>query len=228
MRLPRLSMPNVAHHVLLRSNNKEKIFLNSHDYQVYLQFLEESAHKNGCAVNAFCLMVDHVHLMITPNGDGNVSKLMQAMGRKYTQYFNVRHNREGSLFTPRYKAALVAPEYELDVVRYIETNPVSNKLVAEPSDFKWSSYRFHDPDINQKHGFIKTPSALTALSDCKRKRLSLYKKYCSKVVDFSMLQKITKETLRSRVIGEQEFIQFVEDYCGVDLFSKGLHSTKEG
>lgn len=220
MRLPRLSMPDVAHHVLLRGNNKEKLFLSSHDYQVYLQFLEETASKNGCAINAFCLMVDHVHLMVTPNGDGDVSKLMQTMGRKYTQYFNVRTNREGSLFSPRFKSALVDPDYELDVVRYIETNPVRNKLEKSLDEFQWSSYRCHDSEHGDNDCFIKTPRALQALSDCKVARVKLYKKHCAESLEVSLLQKIRHETLRSRVIGDEKFLRFVEKKCGVDLNSR--------
>lgn len=219
MRHPRLSLPNVAQHVLLRSNNREKIFTSSHDYRVYLQFLEEAAKKFACDVNAFCLMPDHIHLMVTPREDGNVSKVVQVMGRRYTQYFNSRSNREGSLFSPRYKSAVVDPDYALDVVQYVETNPGRSGLVNRPQDYMWSSYRCHNHD-SLSDCFVEPPESFLKLANCRASRFKAYEARCKKKIKIPLLQRIRSETARSRVIGGEGFIERVEKYCGVKLSSR--------
>ena len=141
-RLPRLYLPDCAQHVIQRGNNREACFYGEEDYKAYLSFLKDAAEKYQVAVHAFVLMTNHVHLLVTPSDEQGVSRMMQAQGRKYVQYFNFTHRRTGTLWEGRYKSTLVSAEhYLLTVYRYIELNPVRAGMVAHASEYPWSSYQ---------------------------------------------------------------------------------------
>ena len=89
-------------------------------------------------------MTNHVHLLVTPSGETAASRMMQALGRLYVQYFNTTYDRTGTLWEGRYKSTLVDSErYLFTVYRYIELNPVRAGMVEHASDYPWSSYRFN-------------------------------------------------------------------------------------
>jgi len=141
-RLPRLQLLGCAHHVIQRGNNREACFYDEADYKAYLSFLRDAAVKYQVAIHAFVLMTNHVHLLVTPDSEQGVSRMMQAQGRKYVQYFNFKHGRTGTLWEGRYKSTLVdADAYLLTVYRYIELNPVRAGMVAHASEYPWSSYQ---------------------------------------------------------------------------------------
>ena len=141
-RLPRLYLPGCSHHVIQRGNNREACFYDEADYKTYLSFLKESAARYSVAIHAFVLMTNHVHLLVTPSDEKGVSRMMQAQGRKYVQYFNYTYGRSGTLWEGRYKSTLVDAEtYLLTVYRYIELNPVRARMVDHASEYPWSSYQ---------------------------------------------------------------------------------------
>ncbi len=136
------NLPGCAQHVIQRGNNREACFYGEPDYKAYLAFLKDASIKYEVAIHAFVLMTNHVHLLVTPNNEIGVSRMMQALGRKYVQYFNFTHGRTGTLWEGRYKSTLVdADNYVLTVYRYIELNPVRANMVAHASEYPWSSYR---------------------------------------------------------------------------------------
>ena len=141
-RLRRLYLPGCALHVIQRGNNREACFHAEADYKAYLAFLKDAAVKHQVAIHAFVLMTNHVHLLLTPSDQQDVSRMMQGLGRKYVQYFNFTHGRTGTLWEGRYKSTLVdADNYLLTVYRYIELNPVRANMVSHASDYPWSSYQ---------------------------------------------------------------------------------------
>ncbi len=100
--------------------------------------------KYQCALHAYVLMTNHVHLLVTPGKAGSVSRLMQSLDRRYVQYINRQYRRSGTLWEGRFKASLVQAEtYLLICSRYIELNPVRAQMVTWPKDYRWSSYRRH-------------------------------------------------------------------------------------
>ena len=140
--LPRLHYPGCAQHVIQRGNNREACFYDEEDYKAYLSFLKNAAIKYQIAIHAFVLMTNHIHLLVTPGNEQGVSRMMQAQGRKYVQYFNFTYGRTGTLWEGRYKSTLVdADSYLLAVYRYIELNPVRAGMVAHASEYPWSSYQ---------------------------------------------------------------------------------------
>ena len=140
-RLPRLDLPGIPQHVVQRGNDRQACFTDDADYLRYRQELGEAAMKHGCALHAYVLMTNHVHLLVTPAKSGAVSRMMQAIGRRYVGAFNARYRRTGTLWEGRFKAALVgSARYLLTCYRYIELNPVRAGMVTRPGDYRWSSH----------------------------------------------------------------------------------------
>lgn len=140
-RLPGFVIPGQPQHIILRGNNRTEIFCADQDYHFYLEKLTLACIKHGCAVHAYILMTNHVHLLITPQQEQSLSKAMQMLGRYYVQYYNYSYRRTGTLWEGRYKATLIDSEaYLLTCMRYIESNPVRAGMVAHPSLYQWSSY----------------------------------------------------------------------------------------
>ncbi len=140
-RQPRYDLPGLPQHVIQRGNNRQAVFFEQGDCVRYLDDVDAVAQQVGVAIHAFVLMTNHVHLLVTPNDKGGISRLMQGMGRRYVGYVNGRYKRSGTLWEGRYKASLVDDEaYLLACMRYIELNPVRAGMVDHPGDYRWSSY----------------------------------------------------------------------------------------
>ena len=141
-RRPRVLLADYPLHIVQRGINREPCFLTDEDYHCYLHWLEEAARACGCAIHAYVLMTNHVHLLLTPTETGAPSRLMQSLGRRYVQYANRFYRRSGSLWEGRYKSSVVqAEDYLLSCQRYIELNPVRAGMVGDPGQYRWSSYR---------------------------------------------------------------------------------------
>ena len=143
-RLPRFVIPGQPQHVIVRGNNREPIFYADEDYRFYLEKLQEACQKHACDVHAYVLMTNHVHLLLTPQREDSLSKVIQMLGRYYVQYFNYTYKRTGTLWEGRYKATLIDSEvYALVCYRYIELNPVRAEMVGHPAAYPWSSYPYN-------------------------------------------------------------------------------------
>ena len=109
-RLPRLSLPGYPHHVILRGNNRQLIFKDNTDRQTLLELLVGYCQKQLVDLHAFVLMDNHVHLLVTPQADKALSKMMQDLGRDYVRYFNRRYARTGTLWEGRFRSSLIQTE----------------------------------------------------------------------------------------------------------------------
>jgi putative transposase len=140
-RQPRLIVPDIALHIVQRGVDRQDCFSEETDRFVYLSLLGELCAETGCAVHSYCLMTNHVHLLLTPSTDEGPSVLMRKVGQRYVPYFNRRYGRTGTLWEGRFKSCLVeSTQYVLGCHRYIECNPVRAGMVADPVAYRWSSY----------------------------------------------------------------------------------------
>src|SRR3954463_6293578 len=140
-RQPRLIVPDVALHIVQRGVDRQDCFSEETDRVVYLSLLRELCEETRCAVHAYCLMTNHVHLLLTPAAPDGPSVLMRKVGQRYVPYFNRRYSRTGTLWEGRFKSCLVeSARYVLGCQRYIESNPVRASMVAHPGAYRWSSY----------------------------------------------------------------------------------------
>lgn len=137
----RLVVPNIALHVVQRGHDRKPCFRQDTDYLVYLTALHQLSGSAGCAIHAYCLMTNHVHLLLTPATERSCAKLIRDLGQRYVQYFNRRYARSGTLWESRYRSCLVdSAEYVLACYRYIELNPVRAGMVGAAADYPWSSH----------------------------------------------------------------------------------------
>jgi putative transposase len=135
-----LIVPDLPLHIVQRGNDRMMCFRQESDRLVYLALARDVAEKTGCAVHAYCLMSNHVHLLLTPSGVGGCAALMHALAQRYAQYFNRKYQRTGTLWEGRYKSCVIESSgYILGCYRYIELNPVRAKIVSHPASFPWSS-----------------------------------------------------------------------------------------
>ena len=140
-RRARLTLPGVPLHVIQRGNNRSACFYADEDYVRYLRHVKELAQRFGCALHAYVLMTNHVHLLLTPENTESASLLMKHLGQRYVQYINRKYKRSGTLWEGRFRSCLTqSEEYVLACYRYIELNPVRAGMVQRPGEYRWSSY----------------------------------------------------------------------------------------
>jgi putative transposase len=160
----RLILPGVAVHVIQRGNNRVACFRQDNDYLMYLAHLRQLSEKYDCAVHAYCLMTNHVHLLMTPGAAGACTGLMRDLGQRYVQYFNRRHERTGTLWEGRFRSCIAeSAQYVLGCYRYIELNAVRAGMVDHPTGYLWSSYAVNsgmraDPLISPHAEFMALAS----------------------------------------------------------------------
>lgn len=133
--------PGAIYHIVTRGNRRSNIFEDNEDRMVYFYKLKESLEKYSGEIYCYCLMSNHVH-MIIKTGDITISKIMKKLNELYARYFNMKYNLSGHLFQGRYYWELVEDDkYLLEVTRYIHLNPVRANMVKKPEEYAWSSYR---------------------------------------------------------------------------------------
>jgi putative transposase len=154
-------LPGIPVHVVQRGNNRQQCFLGDDDRRFYLLHLARLLREERCALHAYCVMTNHIHLLLTAESAEGCGRLMQRIGQLYAQYFNRKYERSGTLWEGRFHSSLVQTEtYVLTCYRYIESNPVRAGLVVRPADYDWSSFRANaegedDPLVTPHEEFAK-------------------------------------------------------------------------
>lgn len=139
-RRPRVFASGLLYHVIVRGNQRRKTFRCDDDYKAYLDRLEKYRAKCRVRIYAYCLMPNHVHLLVE-TGSTPLAKFMQGLQQSYTQYFNRSYRKVGHLFQGRYKAIICdRDKYLLALVRYIHLNAVRAKLATRPERYRYSGH----------------------------------------------------------------------------------------
>ncbi len=137
-RRPRVFAAGILYHVIVRGNQRQKIFTSDGDYQAYTERLARYRKKYDYKLHAYCLMPNHVHLLVE-SSHHPLAKLMQGLQQSYSQYFNLKHRKTGHVFEGRYKAILCQKDqYLLQLIRYIHLNPVRAGMVRSPERYRYS------------------------------------------------------------------------------------------
>jgi putative transposase len=208
-RQARLILPGIAVHIIQRGNNKGACFRTTTDYQLYLLHLRELSAKLGCAIHAYCLMTNHVHLLLTPPSADACIALMRNLGQRYVQYFNKRHDRTGTLWEGRFRSCVTeSARYVLACYRYIEVNPVRAGMVAAPGEYGWSSFGIN---TGQRAGTLLSPHIeFMALGIEESARFAAYKKLFDEEVAPSVLRVIRDATNGGYPLGSESFKASIE------------------
>ncbi len=209
----RIDLPGIAQHVVQRGNDRQPCFFTDADYLCYRSELKAVARREGCAVHAYVLMTNHVHLLLTPTVPGAVTRMMQALGRRYVRYINTAHHRTGTLWEGRYKASLVGGGAHLmHCHRYIELNPLRAAMVADPRDYPWSSHRAlafgeADPLLSPHPGYL----ALSADDAVRQQR---YRAMVNAAVHAEEVDAIRRHLQRQHPYGPDRFRLAIEAQLG--------------
>jgi putative transposase len=142
-RLSRVVVPEVPHHVTQRGNRRQAIFSEPGDYALYRDLLAERCAKNGVVCWAYCLMPNHVHLILNPGATQALSRTVGEAHRRYTGFVNARARETGHLFQGRFGCVAMDEAHCLTAVRYLAFHPVRAGLCAAPEAWPWSSVRAH-------------------------------------------------------------------------------------
>jgi len=142
-RAARIVVPGAPHHVTQRGNRREPIFFEPGDQAVYLRILAAQARQRGVEIWAYCLMPNHVHLILTPGDLTGLASVVGETHRRYTSFVNGRAGWTGHLFQSRYASVAMDEAHFLTAARYVALNPVRARLVARAEDWPWSSVHAH-------------------------------------------------------------------------------------
>ena len=142
-RLARIVITGVPHHVVQRGNNGQDVFFVDADRSVYLEFLAEHAERFGATVLGYCLMTNHVHLILKPEKKNALAKVVGRTHFRYAQHINRFHGRRGHLWEGRFHSCALDEEHFWRAMRYVEQNPVRAGVAGSAWDYRWSSAEAH-------------------------------------------------------------------------------------
>jgi putative transposase len=142
-RLAGVVIPGVPHHVTQRGNGRARTFFDDRDYALYRDLLAESCAAAGVAVWAWCLMPNHVHLILVPSDADGLRRALAPVHRRYAGIIHARRRRTGHFWQGRFGAVAMDEEHLVAALRYVSLNPVRARLVSRAQDWRWSSTRAH-------------------------------------------------------------------------------------
>ena len=191
-------------HIIQRGHNRQLCFTSEAELAAYAHWLKEGAEKFSVRIHGWVLMTNHVHLLMTPEADNAISKLMQFLGRLYVRQFNYRHSRSGSLFEDRFKSSLIEDEqYLITCLRYIELNPVRAGMVVDPGDYKWSSYRAHA--LGKLPNMWSPHKCYLAIGGTPSERQRRYRKLISQQLSTDAISMIRNCANKGLILGTDQF-----------------------
>ena len=190
-RMARLNYPGLIYHIINRGNDRQVIFVEADDYRHYLNTIQRYKKKYRFELFAYCLMTNHVHLLIKTTEHGSVSKIMQSITVAHTRWYNYKYQRCGHVWQGRFHSPVVSEDdHMLTVMQYIEQNPLRAKMIHRISDYPWSSYKLN---IQQKEGVLIDRAAnkvFIKLGADQRDRIYTYKARMAQEISAKELDRI--------------------------------------
>ncbi len=212
-RIGRVVAPNMPHHVVQRGHNRNAVFVYDGDYSYYFDTLCEWTQIFQVKVYAWCLMTNHVHLLLDPGDDiKSIGLLMKRLAGRQTRYVNKQEHRTGSLWDGRYKMSIVdSDQYFLQCCRYIELDPVKARMIIQPENYRWSSYRenagLSSSVIVDRDGFTKLSGA----------NFENYREFVLAGSSVSESEFISQRLESNRLTGGDRFVEEIETRTGIRL-----------
>ncbi len=201
-------IPNCPHHVTQRGNNRQDVFFVDDDHRTYLELLAEESQKHGVVVGGYCLMTNHVHLIVTPESEESLAKTFGRTHFRYTQYVNRLHKRSGHLWQNRFYSCALDDDHYWTAMAYVEQNPVRARMVRRPWRYRWSSAAAHGGVARDRSGLL----------DLQRwgfgSRKSDWKETLTQMLDKPMLATVRLNTHRGRPLGSDSFLSKIESLVG--------------
>lgn len=203
-RIARIVIPGTPHLVTQRGNRGEKVFFEEADYQLYTDFILESAHKAGCEVWGYCWMPNHTHTILVPSDEDGLRKTFADAHRRYTKHINDRLKVTGHLWQGRFGSVALNEENLSHALHYVSLNPVRAKLVKQPQNWQWSSTQYHLE--NKDDRAFKAMPAL--------KRVGNFKLFLTEKIDKTAYKLLRSGETTGRPAGELSWLKKLEKKTG--------------
>lgn len=209
-RMPRIVVPSFPHHVTQRGNRRQRTFFCVDDYLYYIDLLGEYSKQAETEIWAYCLMPNHVHLVMVPSHEDGLRAALGEAHRRYTRYVNFRQGWRGHLWQERFQSFLMDEQYLMAAVRYVEMNPVAAGLCQSPWDWRFSSARAH------LEGQDDTLVRVRPM----RERVGNWRGYLAGAMDSDDAELIRRHTRTGRPLGTETFVNRIEAITGQTLVHK--------
>ncbi len=210
---PRVALAGVAVHLVQRGIDRQACFFADEDRAFYLEQLAELAPACGCAIHAYVLMTNHVHLLLTPASDDGPSRLMQRLGQRCVKAVNRGYGRTGTLWEGRFRSTMATDEAcILACYRYIEMNPVRARMVAVPGDYAWSSHLANA--WGAPVAMLRPHERFVALDPDDKARRAAYRALFSDRLPETTLAEIRHATNGNFALGDVRFRTQIEAMAG--------------
>ncbi len=220
-------LPNYPHHIIQRGHNRQVVFASDEDYRYYLKNLREGKEELGCKIYAYCLMTNHVHLIVDPGEEvENLALLMKRVSGRQTRYVNRLEGRRGTLWEGRYKSSPIErDEYLLACCRYVELNPVRAGIVEDLEKYKWSSYR-HKVG-RERVDWLDLDPYYKRLGGTEKECEGRYKDWVRGSIPNGEWELIRKATQRGQLTGSNQFAEKVSEKIGRRIEFRGQGRPKK-
>lgn len=214
-------LPNYPHHIIQRGHNRQVVFASDEDYLYYLENLKEWKKRIGCKIYAYCLMTNHVHLIVDPGDEvENLALLIKRVSGRQTRYVNKLEGRSGTLWEGRYKSSPIKiNEYLLACCRYIELNPVRAGVADDPEKYKWSSYQYKVS--KEESEWLDLDPCYKGLGTTDKERKQRYKELVNGAIPDGELELIRQTIQRGQLTGSHRFIEEVAKKVGRRIEFRG-------
>ena len=212
-RMARVVIPDVPHHVTQRGVRRNDVFFHDDDYELYISLLAESCHKHGTEIWGYCLMTNHVHLVMVPSSEDGLRASLGEAHRRYTLHINQREGCRGHLWQERFHSFPMDEHYLLSAMRYVELNPVHADMVKRADAYVWSSAKAHLAGQDDK--LVKVAPMLD--------RVMNWQAFLDSDLDDATIEAMRKHTKTGRPLGDDTFLDSLEEKVG-----KVLRPLKRG
>lgn len=215
-RPPRIDIPGLPQHLVLRGHDRKPCFFGDDFRQLFLRYLKHACAFSSTELHAYVLMTNHVHLLVTGQMPGSISKLMHSAARRYSRTVNSTLERTGTLFEGRFRSSLVQSEaYFLACMRYVEMNPVRAGLARRPSEYAWSSYA--ENASGAPSGILSPHAEYQRLGSDSASRGLAYRLLFNSPLSDSTLAAIRDASAKERALGEPTFLKMVSGQIGREV-----------
>ena len=210
-RKPRIVIPNYPHHITQRGSRKMDVFFCDADREIYMQLFTKYAVLYGVDVIAYCLMKNHVHLILVPHDKNSLSKTLKLTHMRYASLINAKMNWSGHLWQQRFFSSPMDEFYFWHAVRYVEQNPVRANIVNCPCKYQWSSASSYQYGItnNYINAENKWSKLIQGVHD--------YNSWISTSENEEAVKELRENTRRDLPSGNEDFIKNIESLEAINL-----------
>ena len=207
-RIARAVAPGYPHHVTQRGNRRQQTFFSDEDYQSYLDLIHEWCTDYAVELWGYCLMPNHGHLVVVPESEESLAPAIGEAHRRYTRLVNFREDWRGHLWQGRFASYVMDEHYLLSCIRYVELNPVRARLVAHPTEWRWSSARAHMD--GSEDGIVNRGPILDLVS-------SGWGEFLRETPSSDEVAMLRRHERTGRPLGDPTFVDQVENLLGRSL-----------